>query len=65
MNKPVKFDAAFLNRRLHEHKLWRERENLRLIEEVLDEAADAILLRRRKPMSFDFESAEAPNVNVH
>ena len=45
----VKFDRAFVERRLHEHKLWRERENLRLIEEVLEEAAEALQLRPPAP----------------
>jgi len=44
---PARFDQAFIERRMREHREWQERETVRLCEEVLDEIGVHIPYRRR------------------
>ncbi len=50
----VKFDAAFLDRRMAEHRAWQEEETRRLCNEMLDEVGVTIPYRVRVTRPLDF-----------
>jgi hypothetical protein len=41
-SQPVKFDAAFLDRRMREHRMWQQRVTEETTREVICEIADAM-----------------------
>jgi hypothetical protein len=54
----VKFDAAFIERRMKEHKRWQERETRRLCEEIREEMGFRVPYRLSSTRPLPFEGNE-------
>jgi hypothetical protein len=58
-NHTIKFNAAYLDRRMQEHRLWQESATRCLCEEVLDEIGIAIPYRVRVTKQIPFTSVQS------